>query len=793
MKHLIVVTLTFILSLNSFIALGQTSPFGETLSVMGFARAVDVADGNVFIGEPANAHQPGMVYIYRKSDEDWLQHTQLQARDGKIGDGFGTSLAASTNQLLIGAPLRNDGHGVSYVFERFDNSWAQSARIALPDSIKGGFGSSVAMQGDFIFIGAPNEGSGVGAVYVFQKDGSSWSQQTRLANPDSTIINFGTSLAVDNNRLFIGASRGDGGAVYVFSGDNSGNWTQNSTLTSDRVDNGGQFGSTIEVKDNRVLIGAPGNSGGSGSVFIFQYDSYTDSWKPGGQLVAFDSSSRYNFGSSIAFDNENAWVGAPGADQGLGGLYEFIWNTESQTWTGVRKLGGPDRMQGDNFAETLAIDGDVAVSGLTGADFGAGTAAIMERENNNWSVSKIVFSSSISVLEPITGNEVQCSGGMADIFDCENVNLLSFLPISEMGGSRGVQINDIWGWTDPKTDKEYALIGRMDGTSVVDVSNPGQPVYIGNLSKTDGSNASIWRDIKVYENHAFIVADNAGNHGMQVLDLTKVREFDGEPIIFNEVTKYDNIHSAHNVVINKDSGFAYIVGSSGGGETCGGGLHMVNLQDPKNPTFAGCFADPSTGRSGTGYTHDAQCVMYHGPDQDYKGREICVGSNETAISIADVTDKENPKAISTASYPDHAYVHQGWFTEDQRYFFQNDELDELNGNVKQTRTLIWDLADLDDPRFVRNYMLDNQASDHNLYIKGDTMFESNYVSGIHIFDVSDPENPVKKGSFDTEPFGEDKPGFAGSWSNYPFFDSGIIIMTSMQEGLFILKEQMQEL
>jgi choice-of-anchor B domain-containing protein len=347
----------------------------------------------------------------------------------------------------------------------------------------------------------------------------------------------------------------------------------------------------------------------------------------------------------------------------------------------------------------------------------------------------------------------------------------------------------MWGWTDPKTGKEYALVGRNEGTSFVDVSDPNNPVYVGTLPMTEGAQASVWRDIKVYDNHAFIVADNAGTHGMQIVDLTDLREFDGTPITLEEAAHYDEIHSAHNVVINEDTGFAYVVGSSGGGQTCGGGLHMVNIQDPTNPTFAGCFSDPSTGRSGTGYTHDAQCVVYEGPDEEYQGQEICIGANETAISVADVTDKENPKAVATASYPDYAYVHQGWLTEDHRYFFQNDELDELTGNVEETRTLVWDMTDLDDPQFVREFYLGNPASDHNLYIKDDTMYQSNYVSGLQVVDVSDPENPVKIGSFDTHPFGEDAPGFAGTWSNYPYFDSGIVVMTSSREGLFILEVQ----
>ena len=94
---------------------------------------------------------------------------------------------------------------------------------------------------------------------------------------------------------------------------------------------------------------------------------------------------------------------------------------------------------------------------------------------------------------------------------------------------------------------------------------------------------------------------------------------------------------------------------------------------PTEPVFLGCFADGTTGRQRTGYSHDAQCVIYRGPDEDYQGREICFGANETALSIADVTDRENPVAIARGDYPNVGYTHQGWLTEDQRYFFMGDE------------------------------------------------------------------------------------------------------------------------
>jgi choice-of-anchor B domain-containing protein len=216
---------------------------------------------------------------------------------------------------------------------------------------------------------------------------------------------------------------------------------------------------------------------------------------------------------------------------------------------------------------------------------------------------------------------------------------------------------------------------------------------------------------------------------------------------------------------------------------------MIDIRDPKNPTFAGCFAHEGTGRRGTGYTHDAQCVMYKGPDTDYTGREICMGSNETALSIADVTDKQNTKVISRAEYPNPAYTHQGWFTDDHRYFYVNDEGDETGGLVPRTRTLIWDLQNLDDPVLVKEHMGTQTSSDHNLYIRGNLMYQSNYRSGLRILDISDPVNPVEVAFFDTHPIGENSPGFQGSWSNYPFFASGTIIVTGIGEGLYVVKKR----
>jgi len=329
-----------------------------------------------------------------------------------------------------------------------------------------------------------------------------------------------------------------------------------------------------------------------------------------------------------------------------------------------------------------------------------------------------------------------------------------------------------------------------DGASFVEVTDPSRPRLVGNLPRTKGSPPSVWRDVKVLNDHAYVVSDGAGEHGVQVFDLARLRDVEGEPVTFEPDTTYHEVHSAHNIVADTASGFLYVVGANGGGETCGGGLHMVDARRPQELSFAGCYNDTS-GANPRGYTHDAQCLVYEGPDEEYRGRQICVGSNEREINIADVTDKRNPTTIGRGTYPDAAYTHQGWFDEEQRYFYQNDEIDELQGTVEGTRTIVWDLGELDDPIVASEYIGPVMASDHNLYVKGDRVYESNYGSGLRVLDISDRANPREIAYFDSAPMNDDGPGHSsgqsGAWSNYPFFEGGVVVFTSVREGLFIMR------
>ncbi len=398
-----------------------------------------------------------------------------------------------------------------------------------------------------------------------------------------------------------------------------------------------------------------------------------------------------------------------------------------------------------------------------------------------------------------TGRTIRCVDGMADVYACDRVDLLGRLSRGELGAADTVKLNDVWGWTDARDGREYALVGRMDGTAFVDVTDPNGPRYLGSLAGTPGSPITIWRDLKVFRDHAFIVAGGTEGHGMQVFDLTQLRNVT-EPRDFAPTTAYTGIESAINVAINAETGFAYLTGSTGG-ETCGGGLHMVDIRDPIEPVFAGCFADPDTGRRGTGTSHDTQCVVYRGPDADYRGREICVSSNETALSVADVTDKGNPIAVAHGSYPAVGYAHQGWLADDHRHFYMGDELDEALRLVDGQRTLIWDMTDLDEPILLAEHIGPNDDPEHNLYVRGDRLYLALKRSGLRVLDIADRGNPVEAGYFDTtpaDPSGADTTpagasalaratSFDGAWSAYPFFASGNVLVSSRSEGLFVVR------
>ena len=398
-------------------------------------------------------------------------------------------------------------------------------------------------------------------------------------------------------------------------------------------------------------------------------------------------------------------------------------------------------------------------------------------------------------------SNIPCVGGHAGPFDCDGVDLLSFIPAADMNGAGQ---SDLWGWTDPDTGDEYVLMGKTNGTGIFRVTDPMNPVYLGELPNP-GLVHAVWHDMKVYADHAFIVSESEG-HGMSVFDLTRLRGVT-EAQTWEPDTRYPLIDAAHNIAINEESGYAYIVGGNAGivaPDQCLSGLHMVDIRDPKSPEFAGCYVQeggPGTAARSVGdptvmenspaaYVHDTQCVIYRGPDTRYTGRELCFNAAEDVVVIVDVTDKLMPKTVGSMSYEGIAYSHQGWLTEDQRHLLLNDELDILEGKVTHSRTVVLDVTDLENPKEHVQYMHDTTSITHNNYVLDDLVYQSNYTTGLRVLDTRtlDDAAPTLKpiAFFDSYPANDD-PVFSGTWSNYPYFPSGTIAVSGIDEGLFLLR------
>ena len=367
-----------------------------------------------------------------------------------------------------------------------------------------------------------------------------------------------------------------------------------------------------------------------------------------------------------------------------------------------------------------------------------------------------------------------CENGFAGIYPCKGYDLLSRIPLEYFESVEG---NDSWGWTDSFDGKEYALMGLDDGTAFVDISDPEVPLYLGKLPSATVN--SSWRDIKVYEDYAFIVSEAPG-HGLQVFDLSKLRSVKTQQT-FDSDLNFNEFGNAHNIAINKESGFAYVLGS----KLFDGGPAFIDIKSPLNPSIVG-------GYSFSSYTHDAQVVKYHGPDTRFKEKEILFGSNSIGgennqLIILDVTDKKNPELISSIEYSNAGYTHQGWISDDHKYFFLGDELDELKIGHR-TKTRVFDIQNLENPIIHNTYYGQTASIDHNLYVKGSKIYMANYTSGMRVVDFNNiSDNDFREeGYFDTYP-SDNSTNFFGAWNVYPFFSSGVILISDINYGLFIVK------
>ena len=393
-------------------------------------------------------------------------------------------------------------------------------------------------------------------------------------------------------------------------------------------------------------------------------------------------------------------------------------------------------------------------------------------------------SSSIGKSSSSRGNGIECINGKVITpsgleYECSNINLLSFVSSLELNATDDSFFNDVgplsslWGWYSD--DIEIALVAAYSGITFVDITVPTNPVVIGKVSVSSNGSPTLWHDVRVYKDHAYMISES-GN--MQYINMTTVvnayKANGGNFSLTPYAKEFGNttLQNTHTIEINIDTGYAYLVGTN----LCSSGMYMIDIRNPSEPKDAGCFSD-------VGYVHEVQCIVYNGPDVRYTNKEICFACIGYAVAIVDVSNKEEPVLLSLTSYTGNVFTHQGVVTNDQQYFIFGDEYDEIGG-----KTFVFNVMSLTIPYIVGYHLSTLSATDHNQYIKGNYAYQANYRSGLRVLYLTDvPQAQLTEVAyFDTFPEGNEIE-LNGAWNVYPFFPSGSIIVSNIETGLFVLQ------
>ncbi|WP_026377092.1 choice-of-anchor B family protein [Aestuariibacter salexigens] len=388
-----------------------------------------------------------------------------------------------------------------------------------------------------------------------------------------------------------------------------------------------------------------------------------------------------------------------------------------------------------------------------------------------------------------------CNNGSADGFSCRNISLMAHIALNKLP-TQSSSANDIWGHVDLNTMKEYAIIGLRSGIAVIDVSSPTAPRVIGSV----GGQSTTWRDIKVYQYYdtanqrwrayAYATADSV-SEGLSILDLNDLAN--GVSLVTRET--FDR--AAHNVYISNVE-YSLNIALPGarpqlhitGSPNFGGAWRSFSLAAPTSirPTYSLQDGDSDD------YTHDASSVLI----DDARATTDCVNAgaegctvmldfNENTLRLWDHSRPDQSIELAEQGYPNSRYTHSGWWSEDKQYVFVHDEIDEQSFGLNTTLN-IFDISSLTNPVLVGTWSGPTRAIDHNGFVRGNRYYMSNYTRGLTILDISDPANPIEVGFFDTFP-SSDGASFNGAWGVYPYLPSGTILVSDIQGGLYILKDE----
>ena len=334
-----------------------------------FGISVAVSGDTAVVGAYRDTSFTGAVYVFTRSGATWSQQQKITRAGGAVNDYFGSSVAISGNTVVVGAHGVNSSAGAAYVFTRSGTTWTQQQALTSGDAGALQFGSSVAVSGDSAVVGAPSANSNAGAAYVFTRSGTTWTHQQRLVASDGAAGYYFGTVAIDGDTAVVGAFGHN--ATYVFT--RSGTvWTQQQKLTASDAAVGDDFGYSVGVSADTAVIGNEGHNSGEGSAYVFTRSGTT--WTQQKELTAADGAAGDNFGDAVGVSGNSAVIGARLHDAGNGAAYLFT--RSGTTWGLPQEVTDTAGASRRHFGWSAAVDGTTTLVGALGRNASSGAAYV---------------------------------------------------------------------------------------------------------------------------------------------------------------------------------------------------------------------------------------------------------------------------------------------------------------------------------------------------------------------------------------------------------------------------------
>ncbi|KAA3604309.1 MAG: T9SS C-terminal target domain-containing protein [Calditrichaeota bacterium] len=612
--------------------------FGWSVSISGDYAIVGVVPID-FINDT-----PGFAYIFKRSGTSWSQEAKLTASDGAAYDYFGRSVAISGDYAIVGAYGDDDNgdlSGSAYIFNRSVSSWSQQDKLTASDGFSGDlFGYSVSISGDYAIVGAENDddnGTDSGSAYLFERSGSSWSQQDKLTASDgASSDSFGESVSISGDYAIIGASADDdngsaSGSAYIFSRSVS-SWSQQDKLTASDGVSSDLFGVSVSISGDYAIVGADGdddNGDLSGSAYVFNRNENFWDFKLG--ISAGDK-----FGIAVAIDGNYAIVGSyDDDDNGDSSGSAYIYFYDGSSWSQQDKLTANDGAEYDRFGWSVSISGDYAIVGVVPIDFindTPGFAYIFKRSGTSWS-QEAKLTASDGAAYDYFGRSVAISGdyaivgaygdddngdlsGSAYIF---NRSVSSWSQQDKLTASDGFS-GDLFGYS-VSISGDYAIVGAENdddngtdsGSAYLFERSGSSWSQQDKLTASDGASSdSFGESVSISGDYAIIGAsaddDNGSASGSAYIFSRSVSSWSQQ----DKLTASDGVSSDLFGVSVSISGDYAIVGADG---------------DDDNGDLSGSAYVFKTTDGGSSWSQQTKLSASDGAAYDYFGRSVAISGN----------------------------------------------------------------------------------------------------------------------------------------------------------------------